>query len=263
MVYDNTSSGGTVGTDMESGHTYTFANASDTSSAGMGNTGGGTGWVVDARCEETVGMASTHCGQHYEITGTVTETAGVSAIAKAHISEHDFDLAGGASIGTAVGVGYKAGVHGMGVHLQTQDGVSIGPQLAVSGSVSFSYKDNKITFAAAGELAAEIGIHGSFKIVIDVKPLEHDVKVVASNLVKSYSLIGNEYVETGVISQEQLREFSYDATHEYNDAKGDVKITGDFVDRQEKDVKGDVNIATHAVTHEADELGHDLGIGHL
>ena len=100
MVYDKTSSGGTTGTDMESGHTYTFANASDVASAGMGNTGGGTGWVVDARCEETVGMASTHYGQHYEITGTVTETAGVSAIAKAHISEHDVDLAGGASIGS-------------------------------------------------------------------------------------------------------------------------------------------------------------------
>ena len=48
MVYDKTSSGGTIGTDMESGHTYTFANASDVASAGMGNTGGGTGfkWIA-------------------------------------------------------------------------------------------------------------------------------------------------------------------------------------------------------------------------
>ena len=237
MVYDKTSSGGTIGTDMESGHTYTFANASDVASAGMGNTGGGTGFKVDIDGTENIGMASTHYGRHYEVTGTVTETAGVSAIAHAHISEHDFEMQGGASVGAAVGVGYKAGVHGEGVRISTQDGVSIGPQLAVNGSCSFKFTDNKLQIAAAGKLACEIGVHGSFKICIDCAPLEHDAKVVASHLVHSYDVVGNDVVETGVVSV------------------ADAVAAG--VTKEVNDIPGDVTIASHDVTHQINELGHD------
>ena len=243
MTYDKTSSGGTVGTDMESGHTYTFANASDVASAGMGNTGGGTGFKIDIDGTENVGMASTHYGRHYEVTGTVTETAGVSAIAHAHISEHDFEMQGGASVGASVGVGYKAGVHGEGVRISTQDGVSIGPQLAVNGNCSFKFTDNKLQIAAAGKLACEIGVHGSFKICIDCAPLEHDAKVVASHLVHSYDVVGNDVVETGVVSV--------------------ANAIASGVTKEVNDIPGDVTIASHDVTHDVDELGHDLGIGHI
>lgn len=256
MTYDYTQVGETTGTDMESGRTYTYANVSDKTYAGMGNTGGGTGWVCGVNCSETIGMASTHYGQHYEITGTVTETAGYNAIASAHISEHDFQMQGGLQAGTAVGVGYKAGVHGMGVHLQTADGVSIGPQLAVNGSLSFSYKDNKITFAAAGKIAAEIGVHGSFKIVIDTKTLDKDVKVVENNVVKSYKLIGNEFVQDGIVSQTTLEEITGEAQHQIKDVSGDATIVAHTAEHQESALGRDVDSVGHAVTKVWGDITH-------
>lgn len=256
MTYDYTQVGETTGTDMESGRTYTYANVSDKTYAGMGNTDGGTGWVCGVNCSETIGMASTHYGQHYEITGTVTETAGYNAIASAHISEHDFQMQGGLQAGTAVGVGYKAGVHGMGVHLQTADGVSIGPQLAVNGSLSFSYKDNKITFSAAGKIAAEIGVHGSFKIVIDTKTLDKDVKVVENNVVKSYKLIGNEFVQDGIVSQTTLEEITGEAQHQIKDVSGDATIVAHTAEHQESALGRDVDSVGHAVTKVWGDITH-------
>ena len=256
MTYDYKQVGETTGTDMESGRTYTYANVSDKTYAGMGNTGGGTGWVCGVNCSETIGMASTHYGQHYEITGTVTETAGYNAIASAHISEHDFQMQGGLQAGTAVGVGYKAGVHGMGVHLQTADGVSIGPQLAVNGSLSFSYKDNKITFSAAGKIAAEIGVHGSFKIVIDTKTLDKDVKVVENNVVKSYKLIGNEFVQDGIVSQTTLEEITGEAQHQIKDVSGDATIVAHTAEHQESALGRDVDSVGHAVTKVWGDITH-------
>ncbi len=222
MPYDYSGKGGTIGTDMQAGHTYYYANASDITSIGAGNTSGGTGFNVKIDGTENVGMASTHYGRHYEITGTVTETAGVSAIAHAHISEHDFEMQGGASVGAAVGVGYKAGVHGEGVRISTQDGVSIGPQLAVNGSCSF-------------------------KICIDCAPLEHDAKVVASHLVHSYDVVGNDVVETGVVSVADA--VAAGVTKEVNDIPGDVTIASHDVTHQINELGHDASSVGSWIEH--------------
>jgi len=242
MTYYSSQKGGTIGTSIVEGHSYAFATATDETYAGMGNTGGGTGFTVREGLSETAGIGHTWgIGKHINITGTITETAGESALASAHISEHDVDFKGGANYGTAVGVGYKAGVNACGVKLSTGDGVSFGPQFAVDASCSCKFTGNKLQISAAGKLAAVVGVHGNFHISIDCGPLEHDAKVVYSHVVHSYDVIGNDVKEGSNFTLTEAAEI----------------MSGDNV-AQVLGLDKDADSIAHAVTHQANEVVHDV-----
>ena len=252
MVYDYSSTGGTISTSVTEGQSFAFFHATDQSSIGAGNTGGGTGWEAQVGAQETAGIGHTWSGKHYDITGTISETAGGRAFGEAHISGHDINFKGGADYGTAISCNYQADVHSHGIKLSTGDGVSVGPQFAVDASCSCKFVKNKLCISASGKLAAVVGVHGDFKIQIDCGPLEHDVKVAYKHAAESYDIVKNDITSNSISAVQAAEIMSGNpavATQALNSI-GNVIASG--VDEQ-----------YHAAKHDIDELGHDLGIGHI
>lgn len=250
MVYDYSQSGGTISTSITEGQSFAFCSATDESSIGAGNTGGGTGWEAQAGVQETAGIGHTWSGKHYDITGTITETAGARAFGSAHISGHDIDFKGGADYGTAVSVDYEADVHSHGIKLSTGDGVSFGPQFAVSASCSCKFVKNKLCISAAGKLAAVVGIHGNFKIQIDCGPLEHDAKVVYKHTTEIFDVVGNDVTHNSISAVQAAEIMS-----------GNPVVAAQALDTLGKDIG---NVATeqyHAAEHDVNEVGNTIEHG--